>query len=87
MFIYAAVYESNILIHDYEFKITVFWDMAPYSFVDRYQRFGGTCCLCLQDLRANVCIRLPSYTASLPSPEKTAIFIVTAEKIPSLVCR
>jgi hypothetical protein len=27
----------------------VFWDVTPCSFIDRYQRFGGTHCLHLLD--------------------------------------
>jgi hypothetical protein len=30
-------------------KITIFWDVTPCSLVDRYQSFGGTCCLSLQE--------------------------------------
>jgi hypothetical protein len=26
-------------------KITVSWDVMPYSLVDRYQHFRGICCL------------------------------------------
>lgn len=28
-----------------------FWDVTPYSLVDRYHRFEGTCCLCIQGKR------------------------------------
>jgi hypothetical protein len=29
-------------------KIVVFWDVTPCTLVNRYQRFGGICCLHLQ---------------------------------------
>jgi hypothetical protein len=32
-------------------KITDFWNMAVYSFVDQYQHFKGSCCLRLQSRR------------------------------------
>jgi hypothetical protein len=35
--------------HGGEYKINVLEDMAPYSLVDRYQSFGRTSCLQLQD--------------------------------------
>jgi hypothetical protein len=31
---------------------TVFWDVMPCIPVDRYQHFGGTCCLCHEGRRA-----------------------------------
>jgi len=32
-------------------KCKVFRDVTPCRFVNSYQRFGGSCCLCLQVLR------------------------------------
>jgi hypothetical protein len=40
-------------MRDIYIKIAVFWDVTPYSLVNRYQRFRGTCCFCLQGRRVN----------------------------------
>jgi hypothetical protein len=29
-------------------KIIFWWDVTPYSLIDCYHQFGGTCCLHLQ---------------------------------------
>jgi hypothetical protein len=43
----------NITPHFFEIhlniNINIFWDARPYSLVDIYQRFGGTCSFHLQD--------------------------------------
>jgi hypothetical protein len=32
-------------------KITVIWNVKPFSLIDRYQRFGGTCCLFISTMQ------------------------------------
>jgi hypothetical protein len=40
-------YDKNITM-----KIVVFWVVEPCNVVAEYQRFGGLCCLHLQDWKA-----------------------------------
>lgn len=49
-------------------KITVFWDMAPCNLVDRYQCFGKTLCLHLQDRTEEN--YQPSHIGALTLPTK-----------------
>jgi hypothetical protein len=46
-----------------------FWDVKTCSFIDRYQLFGGTCCLPFQDTRVtqtlNVLIPLHHHLLSI----------------------
>lgn len=53
-------------------KIVVFWDMAPFSLVEKYQHFKGTCSL--HPLPKHWCLptKLPDITSQTP-----LIFIVT----------
>jgi hypothetical protein len=46
-------------------KITIVWNVTPYSLVDRYKHFAETCCLHLQDRRAS---RVWGKGVSLPLP-------------------
>jgi hypothetical protein len=38
----------SLQVKNKEYKITVFWDVAPRTLGGSYKRFGGTCCLHLQ---------------------------------------
>jgi len=53
-------------------RITVFWVVTPCSVVERYQRFGGTCCIHFHSEDGKKASReytgacLPKYKASHP---------------------
>jgi hypothetical protein len=60
-------------------KVMVFWDVMPCSLVDRYQHYGATCCLHLQERRwghhvlPNSGTYLPKQQHHIPRPQ---IFIL-----------
>jgi hypothetical protein len=37
--------KENLKIRNQQTKIVAFWDVTPYSLVEMYRRFRGTCCL------------------------------------------
>jgi hypothetical protein len=39
-------------------KITILWDVTPYSLVPKYQRFGGTYCIHLSGVTAELTVSL-----------------------------
>jgi hypothetical protein len=43
-------YVTFVVLMDVIWRI-FFWDVTPFSLVDRYHRFEGTCCLCIQGKR------------------------------------
>jgi hypothetical protein len=49
--------------HDHQ--ITVCWDITPYTLVYRYQSFGRTCFLCLQDMYITLKIEIASFSEAL----------------------
>jgi hypothetical protein len=75
----------------------LYFDMTPYSLVDRYQRFGRTCCLCSQFrlLRLTVdaaCFYvrlvgtyLPNYMALHPTGQQCSAQLPIARWFPARV--
>jgi hypothetical protein len=50
-FISSGLLVKSEVLTTVNMKITVFWDVVMHSLVNRYPRFGGTCCFHLQGRR------------------------------------
>jgi hypothetical protein len=55
-------------------KITVFWTVMSCSLIERYQHYGGTCCLHLQHRRV--------YSLTLTMEALTLFYYITWHHIP-----
>jgi hypothetical protein len=45
-------------------KLTVFWDVVPYSLVEAYRRFRGACCLHHQDSEGIISLMMEAASTS-----------------------